>query len=366
MDSARLKKSSMMLKRSVTSTDVSGNNTTGGQLASTLTFSQFVFKEENLQISGNAELLQNETVSKADDPVEQALARLNARRDISRSPVSKRNSAVSEFQKMHEMFIQNILDLLFRRRPLKECTDSSVASESSSEALSVNSESFRLIATKTEIEFTYEESEFTTFNATGMVRTQDGREIDINLDISMSSRFTQSYSEYVVGLSNALVDPLVINLKDAPAGLTDLKFFFDLDADGELDEISQLTEGSGFLALDKNGDGVINDGSELFGTQSGDGFKDLSMYDEDNNGFIDENDSIFEKLKIFTKDLDGNDILYTLKEAGVGAIGLESRGTEFTLGSALGAGVNGVVRRTGIFLYENGNVGTIQHLDLAT
>ncbi len=39
----------------------------------------------------------------------------------------------------------------------------------------------------------------------------------------------------------------------------------------------------------------INDGSELFGTSSGDGFKDLATYDEDENGWIDENDSIFSK-----------------------------------------------------------------------
>mgnify|MGYP000465316364 CR=1 FL=1 len=54
-----------------------------------------------------------------------------------------------------------------------------------------------------------------------------------------------------------------------------------------------LQGGSGYLALNKNGDGVINDGSELFGTASGDGFYDLSMYDEDGNGWIDENDHAY-------------------------------------------------------------------------
>ena len=40
---------------------------------------------------------------------------------------------------------------------------------------------------------------------------------------------------------------------------------------------------------------------------TGDGFKDLAMYDEDGNGWIDENDEIFSKLLIWSKDENGND-----------------------------------------------------------
>ena len=65
---------------------------------------------------------------------------------------------------------------------------------------------------------------------------------------------------------------------------------------------------------------MINDGNELFGTKSGDGFKDLAKYDKDRNGWIDEADDIFDDLRIWTKDEQGNDKLLTLKEAGVGAI----------------------------------------------
>ena len=79
--------------------------------------------------------------------------------------------------------------------------------------------------------------------------------------------------------------------------LSDQTFYFDLDADGEEEEISML-KGSGYLALDKNEDGIINDGSELFGTGNGDGFADLARYDEDGNGWIDENDSILSLIHI--------------------------------------------------------------------
>jgi hypothetical protein len=116
--------------------------------------------------------------------------------------------------------------------------------------------------------------------------------------------------------------------------------------------------------LDKNGDGVINDGSELFGTKSGDGFKDLAQYDNDNNGWIDENDSIYDKLRIWTKDENGQDKLFALGQKGVGAIYLGSANTDYYLKNASNV-TNGEIRKTGVFLNENGSVGTVQHVDVA-
>ena len=119
------------------------------------------------------------------------------------------------------------------------------------------------------------------------------------------------------------------------------------------------------MALDLNGDGKINDGSELFGTKSGDGFKDLSKYDLDGNGWIDEADPIWDKLLIWTKDEDGKDKLYHLSDLGVGAIGLSRVGTQFSLNAEKTNETNAMIRKTGIFLYENGTVSTLQQLDMA-
>ena len=88
-------------------------------------------------------------------------------------------------------------------------------------------------------------------------------------------------------------------------------------------------------------------------------------YDADGNGWIDENDPIFDKLLIWAKDENGKDELYTLKEAGVGAICLQRAATDFSLNSQKDNTQNGQIRSTGIFLYENGNAGTMQQLDLA-
>ena len=216
------------------------------------------------------------------------------------------------------------------------------------------------------------EQEDTSFSTVGTVRTKDGREINFNVNVNMSRRCEEYYREELNVAQFALYDPLVINLNTDVTELSDQTFYFDLDADGEEEEISML-KGSGYLALDKNGDGVINDGSELFGTKNGDGFADLARYDEDGNGWIDENDSIWSKLKIWCKDENGNDVLYKLSDKGVGAICLKNVSTDFTMqgdrkaqdGTMNANATNAVIRKTGIFLYENGNVGTVQHVDLA-
>ena len=209
------------------------------------------------------------------------------------------------------------------------------------------------------------EAEAVQVQAGGYVQTEDGRSISFGVTLNMSRAFASQVSiettQQVV-----MTDPLVINMDNLPAGTRDMTFQFDIDCDGKMDEISMLREGSGFLALDKNGDGKINDGGELFGTKSGNGFSDLAVYDEDGNGWIDENDEIFSKLRIWSKDKDGNDVLKTLKEADVGAIYLGSTTSQFSITDQKDNTVQGAVRATGVYLKEStGTAGTVQQVDLA-
>ena len=113
----------------------------------------------------------------------------------------------------------------------------------------------------------YTEAEHTAYRAGGFVKTADGRELNFNVDVEMSRAFCEKY-ESCMEESYTFVDPLVINLDSNVGSVSDQKFLFDLNADGEEEEISFAGVGSGFLVLDKNGDGKIGDGSELFGTQS--------------------------------------------------------------------------------------------------
>jgi len=206
------------------------------------------------------------------------------------------------------------------------------------------------------------ESETVSYQAQGVVNTADGRTINIDISMHMSRQFT-SYMN-ISGGSAALVDPLVINYGGTAASLMGEKFSFDLTMNGEMDNLAVLSEGSGFLAIDRNGDGKINDGSELFGPTTGCGFSELRKYDTDGNGWIDANDEIFDKLVVWRRDADGNDIVKTLKELGIGAIFLGDISTEFSF-----TGENnetlGVMRSTSFFIKQCGGAGTLSHIDMA-
>ena len=216
-----------------------------------------------------------------------------------------------------------------------------------------------------ETETYYSMEQSASFQTQGQVVTADGRTIDFNMNVHMSSRFEAYYKEsYDLQRAVNFCDPLVINLDSSPAAVSDQTFYFDLDADGVEENIHKLGSGSGYLALDKNGDGKINDGSELFGTASGDGFADLAKYDADGNGWIDEDDDIWKYLKIWVQTEDGPR-LYSLGEKGVGAICLNKMPTYYTQYGRDGAPV-AATRSTGMFLYEDGRAGSMQHLDLAT
>ena len=207
----------------------------------------------------------------------------------------------------------------------------------------------------------FEETENTTYCSTGIVKTTDGREFDMNIHVEMSRSFISNTTK-IEKFDYILCDPLVINVDASFASVEDQKFLFDLNSDGTEESISVLSKGSGFLALDQNDDGIINDGNELFGTKSGDGFADLAKYDSDQNGWIDEADPVFSKLNVWMKNEDGKDLLMSLKDSGVGAIYLGNEQTQFSLNSSENE-TNAMIRSTGIYLKESGEVGTIQHID---
>lgn len=218
------------------------------------------------------------------------------------------------------------------------------------------------------VQYNYDESfyerEEMNFEARGVVKTADGEEIAFNLQFTMTREYSQqTHINFRAG--DALkIDPLVINFDGNAAQLTDEKFVFDLNADGIDDNISFVKAGSGFLALDLNNDSVINDGSELFGPQSGNGFAELATYDEDHNQWIDEHDSVFGNLRIWSKDGEGVDTLSTLASKNVGAIYLGQASGSFDIRDSGNVSL-GEVKSTGVYLKEDGGAGSVQQIDLA-
>lgn len=280
--------------------------------------------------------------------------------------ISDMDELREQIRQIRESCLNYLMKILFPDRYREDLfevnEDTSSAGSPGSSLWNMTGVSARTVQYRTQLYF--EETESTSFQTTGTVKTADGRELSFDLNLNMSRSFAQYYEEEVQLMQVSLCDPLIINLEGNMAEVSDQTFYFDLDCDGVEDEISRLINGSGFLALDRNDDGTINDGSELFGTRSGNGFAELAIYDEDGNGFIDEGDAVFDRLKIWMMDENGEPHLYSLKEKGVGAIGLMNANTDFTL-MGKSHQTNGVIRKTGFFLYEEGGAGTVQHVDLA-
>lgn len=262
--------------------------------------------------------------------------------------------------KFRQQLIKYLEELFNKGKKVKDKWNDCYETDDTRQQLASQSEGAYITYEET---YTYSEEASYSFSTTGTVVNSEGQEISFNLDVSMSRSF---YAEYGRTIEHAVsfCDPLVINLDGDLSKISDQKFFFDLDADGTEEEISYFGKGTGLLALDLNEDGKINDGSELFGTKSGNGFADLARYDLDRNGWIDENDDIWDKVKIWIKGEDGTDELYSLANKGVGAIYLgNTRGDYLYKGSD--NVTNARVRASGMFLYESGMAGTVQQIDLA-
>ncbi|MBF0457414.1 MAG: hypothetical protein HQK99_05925 [Nitrospirae bacterium] len=212
---------------------------------------------------------------------------------------------------------------------------------------------------------TYSEQQNMAYNAAGVIKTADGKDINFSVDLSLSREFTQQNNINLSAGNGVRHDPLVVNFGGNAAQLTDKTYAFDLNGNGQTENIHFTGTDSGFLALDKNANGIIDNGSELFGPSTGNGFSELARYDADHNGWIDENDPVYNALSVWSKDAAGHDKLHSLKALGLGAIDLSALSTNFGYKDQTNK-LMGQLKSTGIFLKDSGTAGTIQQIDLVT
>jgi hypothetical protein len=102
---------------------------------------------------------------------------------------------------------------------------------------------------------------------------------------------------------------------------------FDINADGRTDTTAFVTGGDAFLALDRNGNGKIDNGAELFGDQRGaaNGYEELAKLDSNGDGVIDKQDEAYEDLVLWKDNGNGKTEegeLVSLAEAGIESISL--------------------------------------------
>ena len=163
------------------------------------------------------------------------------------------------------------------------------------------------------------------------------------------------------------VDPIVFDLNNNgfnPSTLSE-GANFDLDCNGMAERINWVQGDDAFLAYDRNEDGIINDGSELFGDntllangeKALNGFQALAEFDTNADGIIDNNDTDFSKLLVW-RDADRDGVsdegeLVSLSELGIISIILDY--STLNSNTASGATLGNVSR----FVYEDGSESRI-------
>ncbi|HET8870129.1 MAG TPA: hypothetical protein VFM48_06765, partial [Aquabacterium sp.] len=114
-------------------------------------------------------------------------------------------------------------------------------------------------------------------------------------------------------------------------------------------QVGWVSSSDGLLVWDKNGDGKINDGSELFGTatklengqRAGDGYTAMSALDSNHDGILSATDAHFKDLKVWV-DTNHNGItdageMKSLHDLGIVSLDLHAqKGTAIDNGNLLG------------------------------
>ncbi len=143
----------------------------------------------------------------------------------------------------------------------------------------------------------------------------------------------------VINLTNQDQTPLMLDLDGDGVHTSSLAdgVKFDIEGAGQKTFTGWSDGKDGFLVLDLDSDGTINNGTELFGnstkladgqTKAKDGFEALRQYDLNQDNLIDANDAVFANLKIWVDaNKDGvsqSEELHGLQDIGLRALKLNA------------------------------------------
>ncbi len=202
------------------------------------------------------------------------------------------------------------------------------------------------------------EREATCVAARGWVTTSDGERLAFDLNWQMQREFSWQGRRIDVR-EVKLRDPLMLSFAGPASALREQTIAFDLDSDGQPEPIPLPGMNAAYLVFDRNANGRVDAGSELFGAVSGKGFAELALLDDDGNGWVDAGDAAFSRLGLWS----GGEIA-DLDSRGVGALYTAAVDAPFSLKTADNR-LLGQIRAAGIYLDARGQAGVLQQVDLA-
>ena len=146
----------------------------------------------------------------------------------------------------------------------------------------------------------------------------------VQLHFEFDFQFQSTQSVQITNGEVQQSDPITFDLDGDGIELSSYKegARFDITGQGRQVTTAFVNGGDAFLAIDRNRDGQINSGKELFGDQNGavNGYAELAKFDSNSDGVINAQDKDFDKLLLFRDNGDGktdSGELISLADAGI-------------------------------------------------
>ncbi|MGH8236199.1 MAG: cadherin domain-containing protein, partial [Steroidobacteraceae bacterium] len=196
--------------------------------------------------------------------------------------------------------------------------------------------------------------------------------ITITLTDSLGAQATSTVQLLVGPPRGVVLGPVVLDLDGNGVDLVPgaaSNVLFDMDGNGLQDPTGWVGAGDGFLALDRNGDGVITTGAEIsFAQDAPDATSDLeglAAYDTNENGYFDQGDARYGEFLVWQDaNQDGvsqADELRSIADRGISAINL----TRSMTGDTVEGATENVTVATSEYVRTDGSIGAVGDVSLA-
>jgi len=199
----------------------------------------------------------------------------------------------------------------------------------------------------------------------------NGSSYDVNYALDLTSEFTFSQSFEITAA--ALKDPLIVQFGAQGIGSIQGTRSFDLVDEKPNEQLPIFSGDVAYLVYDQNKNGVADNGSELFGPQSGSGFAELAELDSNQNGFIEKEDVAYQSLYLWQpaltktedegKGANARGQWLSLSEAGIQAISTNAIATPFTFYDDTHQ-VAAQLQQSSFALSDSGQAYGVHHVDV--
>jgi len=195
----------------------------------------------------------------------------------------------------------------------------------------------------------------------------DGVARQLSYEFSLESEYT-SYQSFESSAA-ALKDPILVQFGSRGLGEIVDQTSFDINQDNKLDDLPIFSGDVGYLVFDLNNNGKADNGQELFGPQSGNGFNEMQLLDSNENGFLDVDDEHYHQLYLWQpgtgsqSQTEGNGQWLSLAEADISAINLNAQASPFSFYDNQGE-IQAQLRQSSFAITGSGHAVGVHQVDI--